>query len=465
MPAKHFTPYRDDNDDASRIERELLTLYAHISAANYRFLCLLNDYDDLNAWHGTGIKSFAHWLNWRCGIGLTAAREKIRVARALKALPGIASAFSEGTLSYSKVRALTRVATPDNEASLLSIARCGTAAHVERICQGLRRCQSLKEARVAHQRRALSYYRDDDGCLVIRGRLPAECAERVLAALDTATERLREERREQSGADSDAADMPFAACRADALGRLAESYLAHGDQALSGGERTSLVVHVNPQALRENASAEASAPKALTARGAPLSRETVKRLSCDASLLAVYENAEGEPLAIGRKTRTIPPAINRALALRDGGCRFPGCTERRFVDAHHMHHWADGGETALDNLVTLCRRHHRLVHEAGFSVYRRDGKIEFATPAGAPLPPCGCDARFRGSVDELTAGNPAGDDIGPGSLIPEWYGDPLDLAYVTAVLLQEPGRPAIDPVADCQPCKSATDVRACETAT
>jgi hypothetical protein len=136
-----------------------------------------------------------------------------------------------------------------------------------------------------------------------------------------------------------------------------------------------------------------------------MSAETSRRLACDAAVVRWHEDANGEPLSIGRKSRTIPPAIRRALHKRDGGCRFPGCSCRRFVDAHHIEHWADGGETSMDNLVLMCRRHHRLVHEGGFGVHRGAGnEIWFSYPGGATLPAT-ADGRFRGHAYPVVFGH------------------------------------------------------------
>jgi hypothetical protein len=122
------------------------------------------------------------------------------------------------------------------------------------------------------------------------------------------------------------------------------------------------------------------------AEGPALAAETARRLACDASVVELKERG-GEPLSVGRKTRSIPPALRRALRRRDRGCRFPGCENHRFVDAHHIEHWARGGETSMDNLVLLCRRHHRLVHEGGYLVERLPvGKLRFRYPWGEPLP-------------------------------------------------------------------------------
>jgi len=141
------------------------------------------------------------------------------------------------------------------------------------------------------------------------------------------------------------------------------------------------------------------------ANGQGLALDTVGRIACDSSLLRITEDDAGNPLDIGRKTRAVPPALRRALQARDAGCRFPGCSHRRFVDAHHIRHWADGGDISIDNLVLLCRHHHRLVHEGGFGLERTaDGRIHFSRPDGRligehPQLPA------SGSVEGLRRGN------------------------------------------------------------
>ncbi|MCB1704334.1 MAG: DUF222 domain-containing protein [Halioglobus sp.] len=233
------TPIRE----LSTLEDEITELAAHINAATYRLLTLIREYDERQGWGGGGLKSCAHWLNWKCGINLGAAREKVRVAHALQHLPHISAALRNGRISFSKVRAITRVAT----------------------------------------------------------------------ALD-----------------------------------------------------------------------------------------------------------------IGRRTRSIPPAIRRALDRRDGGCRFPGCTTRHSVDAHHVQHWADGGETRLDNLLLLCRHHHRLVHEGGYGLTIESNEPVFTAPNGKPVPQ-GPDMRFRGNVFALTTANQREKiDIDAATLVPLWHGDKMD---------------------------------------
>jgi hypothetical protein len=173
----------------------------------------------------------------------------------------------------------------------------------------------------------------------------------------------------------------WAARRADAFAVICESYLKHGAAALGGGERHEIVLHVSAETLGTR-----GGDRCELEDGPAVAVETGRRLACDASLVAILEDVKGEPLDVGRKTRTIPPALRRALASRDGGCVFPGCTHKRYVDGHHLQHWADGGETRLANLVTLCRFHHRAVHEGGMRVERLDdGAWRFTRPDGEVL--------------------------------------------------------------------------------
>jgi Domain of unknown function (DUF222)/HNH endonuclease len=169
----------------------------------------------------------------------------------------------------------------------------------------------------------------------------------------------------------------------ESLAALCEAALARPPTGLPGGERYQVLVHVDVQTLatdKPGASMTGTGDCAL-ADGPGIAPETARRLACDASVVGLVER-DGKPLSVGRRTRTVPPSIRRALVARDGRCQFPGC-ERRFVDAHHIRHWAHGGETSLDNLVLLCRYHHRLVHEGGFSVsLGADGRPLFSDPAG-----------------------------------------------------------------------------------
>jgi len=187
---------------ADALEREITDLCAQINAASYRLLQLIAELNDAAPWGAWGLRSCAHWLNWRCGIGLNAAREKVRVAHALKALPLISSAYQSGRLSFSKVRALTRVADTVNEVEMLELAQQATAAQVEKLVRAYRRVGRLAEreqAMASHATRALNYYHDEDGSLVIRARLPVEDGAVVLQAIDAALDA------QDTGSNDDAA--------------------------------------------------------------------------------------------------------------------------------------------------------------------------------------------------------------------------------------------------------------------
>jgi Domain of unknown function (DUF222) len=221
---------------------------------------------------------------------------------------------------------------------------------------------------------------------------------------------------------------------ADALLSMAETLLAHGPSQRDAGERYQLVLHVEPQALTEDA------PDACCEldNGPALPAETARRLACDASLVAIAERG-GRPLSVGRKTRTIPPALRRALRARDGGCCFPGCSQRRFVDAHHLRHWAHGGETKLSNLLLLCRHHHRLVHEGGFGVSQTpDGGATFSRPDGRTIRTV--PRNRRGSRRELWRSNrDAGLDITAETAVARSAGERLDHGLAIQGLLHSEG--------------------------
>jgi hypothetical protein len=345
-----------------------------LNAATYRWLMLIAEFDRRRGWWDGSLHSCAHWLNFKCGLNLGAAREQMRVAHALPTVPKIAAAMARGEISYSKVRALTRVATPATEEALLMIAHHGTAYHVESIVSKFRRAQQAEElSREAVQQagRAVHYGYDTDGSLVLKARLPALAGALVIKALESAMESPKGEAPPREERPS------LVSRRADALAVIAESYL-QSPQALSTADRFQVVVHADAETLRER-----SAGRCHVEHGPSVPAESVRRLTCDASVVPVLETEEGEVLDVGRKTRTIPAAIRRALNLRDPGCCFPGCTHRRYLDAHHVKHWIDGGETKLSNLVSLCRTHHRLVHEGGITISVREaGGWRFVRPDG-----------------------------------------------------------------------------------
>jgi hypothetical protein len=411
---------------------EITTLAGHLNAANARFLALIAELDRRQGWAEWGVKSMAHWLNWKCGIDLGAAREKVRVARALEKLPAVEAAMAEGRLSYAKVRAMTRVADESNESYLLNIALCGTASHVEDVVRGYRRALDAEElTREAVQQRdqSLLWFTETDGSLVIRGRLPAEVGALFVRALEAAVDGLPIPKNVSAETSSD----PLRGSRQRriaALAMLAESFLAHGPRDLSGSDRQQIVVHVDAETLQHR-----HAGRCELERGPAIASETARRLSCDASIIRLVEGPEGEPLDVGRRSRTIPPGIRRALNARDKGCRFPGCTFKRYLDGHHVKHWADGGETKLANLVTLCRFHHRLVHEGGVEIHvLDDGAFRFVRSNGqtfdSPAPETGNWMALVAAQETEKA------RITPSTAVTRWTGESMDLGLAVEVLMQ-----------------------------
>src|SRR6267142_2486490 len=242
--------------ELDRLGDEIAELSAHLDAATARLLDLIREFDARAGWN-TGFRSCAEWLSWRVGLDLGAARERVRVAHALGALPLMAEALARGALSYAKVRALTRVATPETEARLLAVGRQGTAAHVERIVRGWRQVDRHAEAREAARRhavRALHVYQDEDGMVVVRGRLEPEVGALLMQALAAARESLYQRSRARTRAAAGPGDVsaetpPVAQQQADALALLAETALHHGLDPGTPGERYQVVVHGDAPAL------------------------------------------------------------------------------------------------------------------------------------------------------------------------------------------------------------------------
>ena len=553
--------------DIDRLGDQIAELSARIQAATYALLVLIRQFDEQGGWQAGGFHSCAHWLNWRTGLAPGAAREKVRVAQALATLPRISAAMQRGQVSYSKVRALTRVATPESEAALLDVALARTAVHVEQVTRAWRRVDraaEIAEDGRRHAHRELRTWTDDDGMVVIRGRLAPEVGAAVLRALDAASEQLRTE-----AADAPEEDTPELSAeqrRADALGRVAEAALAAKLDPGTAGDRYQVVLHVDAETLTCDLAADRNGvpagtpPAAVSANGADraayvpagtygpatadaasntayvpagtfsvirpkeaghaaaipqpgsgdaagiggpqgaasgrvhsapagivpsgdrvpagtsrptdaadeprpedaadsahdqavledagglrVSAATAQRLACDAGKVVMTHGSGGKVLDVDRKTRTIPPALRRALAARDRRCRFPGCTARR-CDAHHVRHWAQGGATRLDNLIHLCRRHHRAVHEGGLRVTLDDaaGAVRFTQADGRPLPAAPELPRWTGAalgpVDARLAA--AGIEIGPETAAPRWDGERLDLDWAMSVLWRPRGGPA-----------------------
>jgi len=378
-------------DRIEALEEEIVFLAAHVHAAEHRFLTLVAEYDRLRGWELGGHRSCAHWLAFRTGYSLGAARERVRAARALVELPETGAAMSRGELSFCAVRALTRVATPENESDLLDLARGATTAQLERMVRGFKLGSRQEEADREKERfesRCFSIFPDEEGMYMVKGRLTPEVGALLMRAVEAASDALYREKAPKRVSYETSFD-DAAHRRADAVGLIAERALAAGFSSspdsearapLSGSraERYQVLLHVDAETLKEDGSLGQSELE----DGTRVSYETSRRLACDASVVRIGHASDRSVLDVGRKTRTIPPSVRRALEVRDRGCRFPGCG-LRFTDAHHIKHWADGGETKLENLLLLCSHHHRLLHEEGWKVeWWGKGQAAFIDPKG-----------------------------------------------------------------------------------
>ena len=413
-------------DDArhERMDR-VAVLFGEITAATREFLGAVAECDRHRDWAEEGFASCADWLAWRIGISRMTASEKVRAARALEDLPLISDAMARGQISFSKVRALTRVATRGTEAELLAFAKAGSAANLERLVRGWKTMDRAGEQRVErlrHRMRSFSVFPDGEGMYLVRGRLTPEVAAVLMRAVEAAGDALFSVRTGSDDAAQDDERPDPEQRRADAVGLLAERALAAGfageDAPISGSraERYQVVLHVEPETLR----AEGEPGMSELEDGTRFTAENSRRLACDASVVEVAIGPDGSVLDVGRRSRTVPPALRRALEARDRGCRFPGCG-LRFTDAHHIVHWADGGETTLKGLVLLCHRHHRLVHEDGHRVFSdANGQVVFFSPsgkaiaasppmpkpAGDPVDALGRRTRERGALPDSRSGMP-----------------------------------------------------------
>jgi hypothetical protein len=541
---------------------------AHVDAATHRLLCDIRTFDEAAGWAHQGARSCAQWLVWRLGWSRGTAREHVRVATKLAELPMIDDALRRAEISYCKARAITRVATPQTEATLLEYARYSTGSQLEEICRKwhtvLRHDDDTRPKDDA-ERRHVRHYDTADGMVRVVATLHPEEAAMLLAAIERiAVERCRQragvdlgdltdtgsldagakqqpersgarfadasdpaatapspgsearsgsaappgvpasegsqhepsdtsagsrrtadgsvatfpatsdstrrqhldgstdacpplpadarhglvtspgiagQERANAGADevavpgagwgtdvgpgrgtdagtpgrgadaglkgadtgpagrgTDTAPADASTVRATGFDR-ADALVAIASDILRGARRerspVELVVSVSAEALRSPASGTMGAtdpsvpdPTAVGCflDGTCISQHAVRRLACDCGVVGVVEDERGVPLSVGRRTRSIPGAMKRALLRRDRTCRFPGCGTRVFLEGHHITHWAEGGETALSNLLCLCTHHHRYVHEYGYEIRSgTGGEIEFVDDRGRPV--------------------------------------------------------------------------------
>ena len=360
------------------LDQNILTLCTRINSATYELLVMIREFDERVGWTQWGLDNCTEWLAWRCDLSMTTAREKVRVAHALKQLPLISQAFSTGELSYSKVKAMTRVANRDNEQQLLEFALRHTAVTVAERCRELR-CgsdTSIGTAERTWANRSLRIRRDlERNMITMTVELPLDSGELLEKALDKA-------RDDAALGIPELVDTSWSVRQADAFVNVLNGYLS-GEKG-NNNDNYLVTIHVDETALAKGEGRAA------------LPIESVKRHCCDGRAVVITETGDGEPLGIGRKSRLIPKSVERAVRARDNnGCVFPGCSNRRFLHCHHIEHWAHGGETGVDNLMLLCTKHHTLVHEGGFRIQKDFlDRWAFCRPDGIAVPEVGYVSRL-----------------------------------------------------------------------
>ncbi len=442
----------------AELTAELGSLAAEIAARTCRFLRLLAEFDARRGFEAEGVGSTTHWLSWRCGMSTTTAREHLRIARRLADLPQTAEQFAEGRLSFSKVRAITRVATAETESELLDVAASATANQLDRVVAGVRTATPLAEINERHDRRHLTFRHDDDGSVTFSGRCSPEEGAAILEQLRLVQDYLARtvSREEQVSGGRALIDALVLLCEQSDLTPLVDATDPLTAEAALGSRRAETVLQATLDDLQRAVDAPAGAPArsghpehpgrpdigSRLEHGPALHPETARRLCCDtAVVLHLHEPAggvrvvpharPGRTLDLGRLRRLASRRQLRTLWDRDHGCRFPGCERRRFLHAHHIQHWADGGRTDLDNLVLLCGQHHRLLHEDGFDIELGDQEETVLDPHG----------RRRAAVPRHAAvvqPEPSSHHAPAGRVLPldPVGGGPLDLDHTVGVIAE-----------------------------
>jgi hypothetical protein len=386
--------------DTNDMAKQLRLLAQEIETRQADLVMLLAQFDTAQGWRASGAKHCVAWMNVELDICPSLARETLRVAHALIDLPQMTSLFRSGRLGWSKVRALTRVATADNEHALAATSLDMTAGDVVRMVSQYRWRRTLSDIdaeneadQIRHERRGLIWSRSGDGNTVFKLTLPPDTAAQFLRCIERAEEQLLDAEHETIETSRDTGTTEEALVRPTATQRRADAALAMAESSMTAdasgngpAERFQVVVNIDADVLAEDTAGSATpscgckAPlevdlslpvRAFIQGSGAVTAATAQRIACDSSLVTVISE-RGEPLSIGRKTRVWPEPMLRALRARDECCQFPGCTATRWLQAHHIVHWAHGGETSVNNGCMLCPDCHRRVHEQAWHITRLD---------------------------------------------------------------------------------------------
>lgn len=369
----------------ARVEEDFAEIQRGMELLEVERLRRLAEIDRRRVFERDGHLSAAAWLSKTHKQGWGSARESVRVARALEQMPQTSAALEAGDISMSALRVLARLREADPEAferaeaELVEAARIHSTGDLQKVAaywrQAVEREHAADGEEKIRERRRLYASVSFLGMVRVDGDLDPDNGESLLTAIRAVLDAEAHAR----GADDHRSP---AQRRADALGEICRQWLDSSDRPQVGGERPHVTVTVGVEALRDLRTGTSE----LDHTG-PAPAEAARRIACDASVRRVVLSGPSEPLDVGRKTPVIPPAMRRAVITRDRHCRFPGCDRpQTWCDAHHVVHWAEGGPTALPNLLLLCRRHHRMVHDrGGFRLGLQDGRPVFRRPDGSAL--------------------------------------------------------------------------------
>jgi Domain of unknown function (DUF222)/HNH endonuclease len=389
------------------VEEDFAELRRAVELLEAERLRRLAEIDRRRLFERDGHLSAASWLATRFKVAWGTVREQVRIARGLEEMPETRRALDEGELSMSAVRVLVTVRDTDrsaferSEGTLVEAARIHSMNDLQRVAaywrQAVEQEHALEGEEKLREQRRLHASASLLGMVRVDGNLDPETGETLLTALGAVLDSEARSRREND-------ERTPAQRRADALGEICRQWLDGAPRPTVAGERPHVTVTVAADALRMGEShdeADTLIGEALQAANVqdgsssmseldhvgPVSPETAKRIACDSSVMRVVMAGRSEPLDVGRRTPVAPPAMRRAVIVRDRHCRFPSCDRpHSWCDAHHVVHWADGGPTALPNLLLLCRRHHRLLHDrGGFRLELLDGRPVFRRDDGSML--------------------------------------------------------------------------------
>ena len=367
----HAVPAAAMGDDMEELRR-------HINGCEAEFTRRLHRFDKGGGYYATAALTAQAWLRWKCNFSPAAAAGRVAVARELADLPLATEAFADGDFSYPHAAMIARTAEKLGD-RMESNAETIMVTAAKELDLGRLRVVTLKlqhlidpdsvreEANESHERRFLSLSQTLDGVFYLNGRLDAEGGAILQAALNAL-----------GGPPTDEDKRTPKQRRADGLVELARQKLNSGTLPEVGGQRPHLAVTVSMETLAN----QPGSPAADLEWAQPIPAETARRLACDAAVTPVFLGSESDQPQAGQTSRSISGSQRRALVVRDKGCRFPGCDRPPdWTDAHHLQHWADGGKHVMDNLVLLCRRHHRKVHEEGWQLgITADGDIAAIPP-------------------------------------------------------------------------------------